>query len=113
MTAENLENTSNPPQKTAEIFPGLRGLVVASTQGDILQQVGTDFEDYGESLGYIHQLAEKVGEVLAFDEFRSLYAKDSERQFYSEVRGENHIAAEFTSKPTLSQIKTFVAEEVK
>ncbi len=86
---------------------------MASTQGEILQQVGSDFDECGESLGYIHQLAEKIGETLAFDSFRSLYAKDGERQFYSEVRGDSHIAAEFTSKPNLSSIKAFIAEEVQ
>lgn len=96
-----------------EVYPGLTGFVVATTQGEIIQCVGDNAQEYGESLGYLHQLAEKVGEVLAFDQFRSLYAKNNEIQYYSEDCGEKHIAAVFESGVSLSQIKQFAEENLK
>jgi len=108
MTAED-KQVSKPPTPPQTInVPGLIAYVEADTMGEILEEVGDKATEYGEGLGYLHQLANKIGETLAFDRFRSLHAKSEDAQFYSEQDDERHIAMELESNVNLQRFKKII-----
>jgi len=78
--------------------------------GEIIEETGERAAEYGETLGYLHQLANKVGETLAFDRIRSVSAKDDDKQFYSEDRGERHVAIAVDASTNIQRIKRLLSQ---